>query len=374
MIVTFTGDISVTGTFIQPIISNKEIFSDLMLSELKKSDFVICNFEGPATNHTAPINKNTPLKSPINSIKYLNERNVSIFNLANNHTLDYGETGLKHTLEEIKNEKCSSFGASLKKEELNTPLIIKKDGISIALFGITKCKPIAIKNAQLFSADDFSTLKKQVEGYKNNVDFIIINFHGGEEYSLYPSPVKRNFLKKIAALPMVDCVISHHSHTFQGYEKYKSTYIFYSLGNFIFDIPNHKPYQETNNGALLNLHFTKNNFSFSFLPFQINKAKITNTNQVLFKQKIAELSNFTNYKNKWQKEAFRILFRKENPNLKRTFKDKNSLQNKSFTTNLLSRDFYTKAIIILKDEYMFSLYLNAIMHRVKKKFTSWKLH
>ncbi len=271
-------------------------------------------------------------------------------------------------MSKIKEQNCFYFGADLTKEKSVTPLIINKDGVSIALFGIAKCNPTKTGNAQLFNSDDFSILKKQLKKYQEKVDFIIVNFHGGEEFSLYPSPIKRKFLKKIAKLEEVNCVIAHHSHTFQGYEKYKNTYIFYSLGNFIFDIPNHKPYKETNASALLFLYFKKNSFTFSLIPFKIHQGKISADNQETFNHKLSELCNFSNYRTKWQKEAFRILFRKENPQLKNTHNDKNSLQNRSLLSILATKKFYIRTLTILKDEHMFSLYLNAIIYKIKKKF------
>lgn len=368
MIVTFTGDISITGSFTDKVNTNSEIFSSEIRAELKSSDFVVGNLEGPTTAITKSYNQNTPLKSPINTIEYLKSRNFNVFNLANNHILDFGEQGLKDTLQHIYNEHCFCFGAELSKEKAIAPTIIQKGEISIAIFGFAKTSPSKIGNAFVFSSDELSTLKLQIKNYKNQVDFIIVNFHGGEEYSLYPSPIKRKFLKKIAELEAVNCVIAHHSHTFQGYEKHKNTYIFYSLGNFIFDISNHKPYKETNNSALLKMHFTKTNFTFSFTPYIINDGLVLATNSSDFKTRLKELSDFTNYQKKWQKEAFRILFRKENPLHKEENEHENSLQNKSFLSTLASKEFYSKAVKIVKDKYAFSLYANAIIYKLKKKY------
>jgi poly-gamma-glutamate synthesis protein (capsule biosynthesis protein) len=367
MIVTFTGDISITGSFLEKVKSNTEIFSSEIKFELINSSFVVGNLEGPTTTFKKAINNNTPLKSPTNTINYLAKRNISIYNLANNHILDYDEEGLRDTLLEIKNENCAYFGAELTKEKTITPVIINKDNISIALFGIAKCSPTKIGSAQLFSSDDFLSLKKQIDVYKKKVDFIIINFHGGEEYTKFPSPVKRKFLKKIANLKDVDCVIAHHSHTLQGYELHKDTYIFYSLGNFIFDIPNHKIYENTDKSALLKLNFSKNKFSFNYIHYQIKNGKIIALNLDIFKTEINKLSDFNGYQKKWQSEAYRVLFRKENSKVKND-KEKKSLQNKSFINLFFTKEFYIKIFTLLKDKYQFSLYINAIIHKFKNKF------
>lgn len=367
MIVTFTGDLSITGAFTEKINTNQEIFSNTLLSSFKNSAFVITNLEGPITEIDTPLSKNTPLKSPKNSIHYLIQRNINVFNLANNHILDYGEKGFKETISTIEREKGLYFGAGLSSEVAISPIIIQKNDVSIALFGISKCQPTKIKNTQIFSADDFSTLKKQIQNIKNTVDYIIVNFHGGEEFSLFPSPPKRRFLKKIASIKEVDIVIAHHSHTFQGYEKFKKKHIFYSLGNFIFDIPNHKPYPEATNSAILRIHFKKNNFSFSFIPFKIIDGNLTDFKPEIFEKKIQQLSNFKNYKEKWQKEAFTALFRKENPYYNNILNEEKSLQNSGILSILLSKYFYKKVLLILSDRYLRSLYSSAILFKIKQK-------
>lgn len=367
MTITFTGDLSITGSFVKTVNINLEIFSDDILSFLSESDFVVVNLEGPTTKSKTYYNYNTPLKSPVDSIKYLKERNINVFNLANNHILDYGEQGLQNTITEINKQQCTYFGAGLNKAKRIEPVLLKKGAISIAQFGITKCNPTKIKNAQLFSSDDYNSLKKQINIYKNKVDFIFINFHGGEEFSFYPSPVKRKFLKRLASINGVDCVIAHHSHTLQGFEKYKNTPIFYSLGNFIFDIPNHKPYIDTDKSALLQFHFTKKDFTFSFFPITIKNGKISKQNNFKFNKRIKELNDFSNYKSKWQEEAYRILFRKTNPLINKNLLDKNSLQEKTFLAALFLTKFYTKSLSILRDKYQFSLYSNAIYYKLKQK-------
>lgn len=366
MTVTFTGDISITGAFVEKVKTNNEIFSTDILTQIQDNNFVIGNLEGPTTNYNKTINNSTPLKSPTNTINYLKNRNIKIFNLANNHILDYNETGLKDTILNLKKENCEYFGAGITKDKTIAPIILKTDNISIAVFGITKTNPTHLGDATVFSSDDFKVLKTQINLYRKRVDFIIVNFHGGEEYTLFPSPVKRKFLKKIAALKNVDCVIAHHSHTFQGYEKHKNTYIFYSLGNFIFDIPNHNIHDNTKTSALLKLNFSKKNFTFSFIPFDITNGTITKHNSFHFKERVKKLSDFNNYTHKWQQEAFKVLFRKENKKIK-SGEDPNSLQKKSFLNLFFSKKFYIKIFRILKDKYMFSLYINAVLYKIKTK-------
>lgn len=62
----------------------------------------------------------------------------------------------------------------------------------------------------------------------------IISLHWGDEYIKHPN-FKQVKLARILAESGFDIVIGHHPHVYQSYEYYKSSHIFYSLGNFIFD-------------------------------------------------------------------------------------------------------------------------------------------
>lgn len=366
MIVTFTGDICISGNFVDKIENDTPIFSKGVLTALNQANFVVANLESPVTNSKKYINFNTPLKSPTNTIKYLSKRNITIFNLANNHILDYTDIGLHDTLKEIKKNNCNSFGAGFSNKEITSPVILEKDNIKIALFGIAKTNPYQYKKAKVFYSENIKLLKKVIKKTRLEVNFIVVNFHGGEEYSQFPSPVKRKFLKKIAKLKEVDCIVAHHSHTLQGVEIFKETPIFYSLGNFIFDIPNHKYHNNTDFGALLQLQFSKKKITFSFLPYNIQQGFVTDFDNVNFQKQIDKLSNFSDYSKKWQKEAYNNLFlrKKINEAPKHTIKP---LQEKAFLSILFSKEFYKKIRLILSDQYMFSLYTSAIYFKLKNK-------
>jgi len=56
----------------------------------------------------------------------------------------------------------------------------------------------------------------------------------------------------------VDIVIGHHSHSVQGWELYKDGYIFYSLGDFYFDLYDQKT-KYHNKGIIVCVDINKNN-------------------------------------------------------------------------------------------------------------------
>lgn len=72
------------------------------------------------------------------------------------------------------------------------------------------------------------------------MDYVVLIAHCGAEQINYPLPEWRyRFFELIDA--GVDVVIGHHPHVVQGWETYHNGYIFYSLGNFIWE---KKPYYD----------------------------------------------------------------------------------------------------------------------------------
>ncbi len=69
---------------------------------------------------------------------------------------------------------------------------------------------------------------------REQADFIVVTMHGGQEYTLTPTNLQTDFART-AIDNGADIVIGAHPHWIQATERYKNKYIFYSLGNFVFD-------------------------------------------------------------------------------------------------------------------------------------------
>ncbi|MBA94312.1 MAG: hypothetical protein CMP21_00905 [Rickettsiales bacterium] len=304
----FTGDISITGIFADKLHKQEEIFSDKLLNTFKSCDNVICNLEGPTTKAPNIHSPNAHVVSPKNTLEYLSKRNLSVFNLANNHIFDCDKIGLIDTIEAITKQKRLFFGAGKNINEASNYLSITHNNIKVALIGIGQGHNALNNEMGIFGEDKLDILKKTISNARRSNDWIILNYHGGEEFTLYPMPKRKKQLIKYLNLG-VDIIVSHHSHTFQGFEVYGKKTIFYSLGNFIFDIHHHSKHPNCNFSALLCIEFSKTTYKFSFEPIFINKQKGILEDCPAFLSEIKRRSNFTNYIYKWQKDCFRLAFK-----------------------------------------------------------------
>jgi hypothetical protein len=361
--ITFTGDFNTSGAFDTVIEKKGEIFSEDVIDVFQKSDFNVCNLEGPIASFPKKNEKYSSISNHVNSLNYLTEKKINVFNLANNHTADYGYNGIIDTIKKIKQSDGLFFGAGENLLEASAPLYLKNNNITLAIFGISNYSKLMANsdNTGIFTCKYLKILEKRIIEARNKADWIILNYHGGEEYTTFPSPSKRTILQKLSNIQGVDVVICHHSHTFQGIENNNGKLIFYSLGNFVFDYPTHHLYPYTSEGAIVCLNFTKSSYNYSLVPIKTNwlsNQVILNTPQ--FFKHVKSISDFKNYKTKWANEATRVLFIKapsETTNSKR-------MQNQIPIFWFFKSDFYRKLKFIIINPFLRDLYLYAIFNKI----------
>jgi poly-gamma-glutamate synthesis protein (capsule biosynthesis protein) len=90
-------------------------------------------------------------------------------------------------------------------------------------------------------------MEKVITEIKKKADIVVVSFHYGEEYFSKPTQFQIS-ISHSAINSGADLVVGHHSHSVQPVEKYKSGWIAYSLGNFVFD---QKFSKETMEGLML---------------------------------------------------------------------------------------------------------------------------
>lgn len=278
MKISFTGDLSITGKFKEGVLNNTLKIDKEILSIFQNSDYNVVNLEGPATNKEIDYDKQIEVKSPLETISYFKERNINIFNLANNHTFDAGLEGFLECRNEIEKNNCKYFGAGEDIQEASSILFIEKDNIKIGLIGVGQQGSYSVslnkKAHEVFSDMNISLIKKQIEYSKKNADWTIVNFHNGAEFNFYPIKYVQNKLKRFIDFG-ADIIIGHHPHVPQGIQNYKNGTIIYSLGNFLFDIDGHKKLKNTDLSIVVSLDFTKNCYKFDYILTQHDPKDLT---------------------------------------------------------------------------------------------------
>lgn len=210
-------------------------------------DLLLVNFENAATTSPNAVKGDIPFKCDPGYVKLLTmENNNTVAALANNHVCDYGIVGMNDTIKYLNDEGVATVGAGSNEAEAHAPVskMVKDRNVTIlnymdsnnfAEYGY-EVMPYANGSAPGYSAYDSTIAQKQINESKGNgSDFVIVFMHYGNEYSRSPNEAQINISHQLIDYG-ADVVIGTHPHVTQGIEMYKGKPIFYSLGNFIFDL------------------------------------------------------------------------------------------------------------------------------------------
>jgi len=208
--------------------------------DLKEADILFGNLESPISDKGTKVGSIYSFRTDPKAIEGLTFAGFNILSLANNHALDYGRDAFEDTLKRLKESNINYVGAGFNENEAYSPIVKEINGIKIGFLAYTNLgSPYwkATENSLGIGWVDWNNIEKiknEIENAKSEVDILIVSLHSGEEYSLKPTQFQVEF-SKMATDAGADLIIGHHPHIIQKNEKYGNGWIFYSLGNFVFD-------------------------------------------------------------------------------------------------------------------------------------------
>lgn len=202
-------------------------------------DIVFGNLESPLIEGPIVQAGGMVFRASPKSVEGLTFGGFNILSLANNHMKNQGTEGIQKTIEYLDNAGIKHTGAGLTETMAREPAVVEKKGVKFGFLAYVDSSftPDSYEATASRSGSPFLNEQKLIEditNLKDNADVIIISMHAGAEYSIEPNQKQISFART-AIDNGASLVIGHHPHVVQPIERYKDGYIFYSLGNFIFD-------------------------------------------------------------------------------------------------------------------------------------------
>ena len=236
MSILILGDICPSWKYRESFETGKAeiVFGDV-LPALQAATITVANLEAPATENGTKADKiGVCLRCVPGDLGLLKAASVDVLSLANNHILDYGESGLFDTLSAAKQFGITTFGAGKNAKKAAEPLFLNADGKTVCLMSFAEeefnCAHEGCAGANKF--DPYESLE-QIREAKQNSEYLIVLYHGGIEHYEYPSPYLQ---KKCRAMVCAgaNLVLCQHSHCIGTYEVYRDATILYGQGNAVF--------------------------------------------------------------------------------------------------------------------------------------------
>lgn len=194
-------------------------------SLLKAHDMVFGNLEGPITTFT-PVSdyrdagpNHYKFTFATTVAQTLEDTHFGAVTLGNNHITNFGAEGVTQTKQWLAEAGVGYIGAP---DEPYGAWRVATSGHELAFYAYDP-----------WHNKDLDTLIELI-GTEATSTFVVVLAHWGEEYETEPTDyqIERGHALVDAG---ADLIVGSHPHVVQSKEQYEDTWIYYSLGNFVFD-------------------------------------------------------------------------------------------------------------------------------------------
>lgn len=215
----------------------REALFENVLPALQGADILFGNFESTLTRHPRSA-KNIArprvfaFRTPPEFAGLLQRAGFDVLNVANNHSMDFAETGFDDTVAHIRAAGMDAVG--MKAAVVCTAV----RGMPVAFIGFDT-------GPRHNSLNDLESAAALAAEAGRHADIVVVSFHGGAEGS--GATRTRNVTERFCGEnrgnvvrfdhEMIDAgadlILGHGPHVVRGLEIYKGKLIAYSLGNFV---------------------------------------------------------------------------------------------------------------------------------------------
>jgi poly-gamma-glutamate synthesis protein (capsule biosynthesis protein) len=205
------GDWSATAETLQPYLSDV--------------DLAFANLESPLTS--APLTRPAlDLRASPQAAATVARLWFDVLSLANNHSLDAGETGVEDTIEALQSAGVAALGPT------SAPLTVNLRGVRAAFLAFD----------DTWEDLDLPSARTAVARARRAAEIVVVSVHWGSELETSPNARQRADARELAGAG-ADLIVGHGPHVLQEVEwvwgdgRGRPTLVAYSLGNALFDSP-----------------------------------------------------------------------------------------------------------------------------------------
>lgn len=238
--ISFVGDIVPGGVLTFTGGVSQEVLNILAASDLRVATLecafgdgtTLCPLKMSDSKRGANI-----IYAPDEMVSLLKKLQIDIVSLANNHISDLGVSGIKHTIDILRQNGIDCLGAGMDEEEASRPLV-KTINDKTCCF-LAYCEPnmrfVYCAEACKPGMNGLTTDKvvADIRRYRTQYDYVFVIPHFGKEHTHWPELRVMQMCKLFISAGATG-VIGSHTHYVQPTYMYKRSIISPSLGNFIF--------------------------------------------------------------------------------------------------------------------------------------------
>jgi poly-gamma-glutamate capsule biosynthesis protein CapA/YwtB (metallophosphatase superfamily) len=261
----------------------------LQLLERTRPNARIINLETSVTTSEAAAHKRIHYRMHPENVAVLTAAGIDCCVLANNHVLDWGETGLVETLQVLARAGIAVAGAGADAEAARTPAVLDAgSGRRILVFGfgtgdsgIPREWAAGDRHPGVHRLPDLSEsvadgIGRRVDASKAPGDVAVASIHWGGNWGFDIPAAHRRFARALIDRAGIDVVHGHSSHHPRAIELYRDRPILYGCGDFLNDYEGIRGYEEFRGDLVLMYFLTLDPRSGRLLRLHMTPLRIRN--------------------------------------------------------------------------------------------------
>jgi poly-gamma-glutamate capsule biosynthesis protein CapA/YwtB (metallophosphatase superfamily) len=257
---------------------------------LSAADYTLCNLESRLAGGDVSVGGSLRFNAPYALTDALTMAGVDLAATANNHSVDFGWTGIVRTLNRLDKAGIAHVGTNRSLKDKNTPLIVDIKGIKVAFLNYTDVvngnKTVKGREAYAVNMLDVDKVAQEaMAARKRGAEVVVAILHYGMEYRRTPTSGQTQVSEGSSGIEGllsrgVDVILGSHPHVVEPIvkvvqyadSKANDTYVAYSLGNFLTG----QRWRYSDSGVVAYVHIQKQGTKvrvtgISYLPVYVQK-------------------------------------------------------------------------------------------------------
>jgi poly-gamma-glutamate capsule biosynthesis protein CapA/YwtB (metallophosphatase superfamily) len=209
-----------------------------MRSLVRGADLAICHEEVPFAQDDQHLASYPVFAAPPEVAAWIASMGWDACTTDSNHSIDQGYAGLVRTANLLERSSVRHVGTFRTPAERRRPVIVTtRGGVRVGIVGGTySLNGLSLPPDQQWAVSmwDADNLIAQARAAKAaGADIVLVQYHGGDEYSRLPNAAQVALVRRLTASPAVDLVFAEHAHVVQPITKVNGKWVVYGMGNMV---------------------------------------------------------------------------------------------------------------------------------------------
>jgi hypothetical protein len=205
---------------------------------VRSADVAICHEEVPFAADDRHLASYPVFAAPPEVARWIASMGWDACTTDSNHSIDQGFAGLVRTDTLLRRAGVRPVGTFRTPAERRRPVIVTTaQGVKVGIVGGTySLNGFSLPPGQRWAVSmwDADNLVAQARAAKEaGADIVLVQYHGGTEYSRLPNAEQVALVRRLTASPYVDLVFAEHAHVVQPITRVNGTWVVYGMGNMV---------------------------------------------------------------------------------------------------------------------------------------------